>query len=804
MRRFLAGSVLFLLTTASLAAEPNPRRSWREQGPAVILHSVSALTESDRSELAAKGVFVKHPLTGGRYLARVAQGSVVIDERISFVEPLSRQQKIHPSAFRETSRGATWASLNVIFHADVAFEDAREAVLAAGAALSEPLAIDFEPSHRLTVRLAPASLDALAADDRVLTITGPRRFRVQTDNAESAATSHVTELYSAPYGLSGAGVTVSLFELAEAQATHPEFGGRLTGHATGGSASDKQHATHVSGTMGASGVNPAAKGMAPAVAIHQYCVTCGQGDLAWLTSKRDALAPLGVVADNNSWGYVLGWSTKGLPVWNDADVYYGAYDLVVAAPLDDISNSKNVLFVHSAGNDATPPSFLEFFQHYHVDSSGDAVTTKTWCYSLNGSGTDCPAECTGGCEQTRHHDTLPYDTIGVTAAAKNVVTVGALITGGVEPAIVGFSSRGPAKDGRLKPDIVARGYQVLSSIPTNAYGRSNGTSMAAPAVTGIAALLTEQWRKTFAGASPKPAQLKALLLAGAEDLGNPGPDYTFGFGLVNAKSSVDIILADGAQGRRIRNLTVAQGQTQEIPVVVSQAEKLRVLLNWPDPPIAFLGGDDIAAKALVNDLDLSVIDPLGNTTLPYVLSKSAPTENATRGVNTADNVEEVEIATATPGVYRVRVTGTNVAQGPQTAVLITSANTAPPCTDISESNDTPETATGNLVPGALVSGALCTQTDLDHFKFVATKAGAVSVTITTFDTPVRVTLTGTGISITRDVAASSTDTLTGTASSVPNALLLKIEPAGTIGIDPRYTFTPRFSETNSPRRRSVR
>jgi hypothetical protein len=57
--------------------------------------------------------------------------------------------------------------------------------------------------------------------------------------------------------------------------------------------------------------------------------------------------------------------------------------------------------------------------------------------------------------------------------------------------------------------------------------------MASPVVTGIAALLTEQWRKTFTGANPKAAEtLKALILAGAQDLGNPGPDYTYGFGLV--------------------------------------------------------------------------------------------------------------------------------------------------------------------------------------------------------------------------------------------------------------------------------
>ncbi|HKR63332.1 MAG TPA: S8 family serine peptidase, partial [Thermoanaerobaculia bacterium] len=736
--------------------------------------------------------------------ARVADNARIADARILSIEPFTAQKKIEAAALHEAVRGASWARLNVVFQRDVPFDDAREAILSAGAALVDPFATHYAPSHRITVKVASASLDALASDDRVFAIAGPRRFRVEADNAESAALSHVTELYSAPYNLSGAGVVVSLFELAEAQATHPEFGGRLNVHASGGTFGDKQHATHVAGTIGAAGIQPAAKGMAPSVTIHQFCVTCGQDDLEFLSLKDEQLAPLGVVADNNSWGFVLGWTTDaGLPVWTDLDRFYGAYDLVVASPLDEISIEKNILFVHSSGNDGTPPSFQTFFDHFHTDDNGDTVTSKTYCYSLNGSGTDCPANCNGGCEKTRHHDTLPFDTIGVTAAAKNVVTVGALVSTTIPPSIVPFSSRGPAKDGRVKPDLVARGFQVFSTVPTNSYARNSGTSMSSPAVTGIAAILTEQWRKTF-GSSPKAAQLKALLLAGAEDLGNPGPDYTYGFGLVNAKNAVDIILADAGKGDRIRNLTIGQGQSQEISISVPQTQKLRVLLNWPDPSIPPLPNDDIAPKALVNDLDLSVIDPAGNTVRPYVLDKTKPDNAATRGVNTVDNVEEVEIANATPGTYRVRVAGTSVAQGPQSAVLVTSVGAAPPCVDIQEANDSAANAYGNLVPGQAVSAALCSQSDVDFFKFVATKTGPVSVTVKTFDTPVRVTLSGTGISMTHDIAANTTATFVAMATTVPNALTLKFEPVSGVGSDPRYTFTPTFGEAHGAKRRSVR
>lgn len=811
MRPIATALAALLLTVSASAVEPPVRDqiARRLEGrQTAVLHVTRGLTDHERAELAANGVQIRQALPGGRYLARLSPDAVWSHEVITAIEPLTADMKIHPSALRE-AHGRTWADLQVLFHRDVTFDEARTAILQAGGALRDPFAVGFGPLRRLQARIAPSMLGALAGDDRVLSVAGAIRFKPRSENAESAAISDVPPLYEAPYGLSGAGVTVSLFELGEAQATHVEFGGRLTLHAVGGSTSDRQHATHVAGTIGASGLRADAKGMAPAVTIHQFCVEAGSNDCTedWLDAKEEQLSPLGVRVDNNSWGYVLGWSEEGpYNVWNDYEEYYGAYDLLAGAPLDEISNEQGILFVHSAGNDGSPPSFggYPFFDHRHVDNKGQTDTTKVWCYSLNASGTDCPASCTGGCEVTRHHNTLPYDTIGVTASAKNVIAVGAYSS--AASVIAGFSSRGPAKDGRVKPDLVARGMGVLSTIPTNSYAKNQGTSMASPAVAGMAALLVEQWRRTFGGADPTAAQLKALLMAGARDLGNPGPDYTYGFGLVNAKNAVDLILADGAQGRRIRNLTVSQGTTLEIPVTQVEAGDFRIVLNWPDPAIPYPGGDDIAVKALVNDLDVKVIDPSGATHLPWVLDKNSPTAPATTGVNTVDNIEMVEIANAAPGAYRVVVTGRSVTEGPQDAVLVLSADageTAAPCLDSLEPNESAAAAIGNLASGQTVTAALCNASDVDYFKFLITEPGAVSVTVTTGDTPVRVTLTGSGISRTEDLGPDSTFTLNADANTVPNPVTLRIEPIGAIGADPTYTFTVDFG-ANGSRRRSVR
>jgi hypothetical protein len=820
MRRFTAVLFSLFLAQTVLAGVRDSETPVSDPatrfGKVMILHPSQALTDSDRAELARRGINVRRALTGGRYLARVSNGAALDDPRIASIEPLTAAKKIQASAFRELGRGKPLAPVSIIFQDDVTFESAREAILEAGGVLDDPFRVSFSVSHRIPAKIPAATLDALAADDRVFLIAGAARPRFRADNAVSAAVAHVNLVQAAPYNLTGEGVTVSEFELAEAQQSHIEFEGRVTVHASGGSGGDKQHATHTIGTIVAAGLNAAAKGMAPKARLHQFCLDTPDNNCTgdWPDLKDTELQPLGVVADNNSWGYVLGWADgdDGFRVWVSSDQYYGAYSVEYGAPfIDEISIDRNVLFVHSAGNDGNMGFFSsEFAEHRHVDEEGEPITDKIFCYSPAGTGNDCPTLCNGGCEATRHHTQTPYETMTVTGSAKNAIAVGALNATESTVTIANFSSRGPARDGRVKPDVVARGVSVLSTIPTDSYTRLQGTSMASPVVTGIAALLTEQWHRTFAGATPKPEQLKALIVAGTTDVGNPGPDYTYGFGMVDAKKSVDLILADGGSGKRIRNLNIAQGATVEMPMAISAAQNIRVLLNWADPPTVLLGDDALTAKALVNDLDVKIIDPSGVTHLPWVLDKVNYTANATLGVNTVDNVEMLDIANAPAGTYRVIVTGSHVAEGPQSAVLVLSADAgaaAPPCRDAIEaigSNDTPATAFGNLVPGQELTGGLCSQTDVDYYKFTATEAGPVSVTVKAGDTPVRATLTANGINVTVDVPANSSRTLNANATTVPLAFTLKIEPNGTVAAA-AYSFTTSFGEAHTlPRRRAVR
>lgn len=832
MRRRLSLLVAVLsLSFASLAiADENPRNqpaNREDRSERYVLTPAHALTADEQAALRNLGVTFEHVLTGGRYLVRITGDATNVESAptVALLSTFAPEQKIYNSAYAAAAKALGGdVRLSVRFHDDVTLDDARAAVTSAGGQLVNPLVTSMNSSKELDVRIPASAVQSLARDARVMLIGWVPRRKVG-ENSVAATVSKVTPLYSSPYGLSGNGVVMSIFEPSGSpQASHNEFGGRLTSHFDNPLATDS-HATHTSGTIAAAGNNAPAKGMAPAATLHGFDANVDNPDL--FTAKQTTVPGLGSVSDNNSWGFCLGWQPPGggcastsKPVWFECSECFGGYDGFFVAPYDKIARNSTTLYVHSAGNDATTgvPDLdtASFSPHLHIsEDTGSPITNETFCYSKDGTGTDCPVPtCTAGnssitheahCEKDKHPTYGPFFTLGLSASGKNVLSVGA-----VDQFLnsAGFSSRGPAQDGRVKPDVVAKGVHQYSTVnggtgcasnppPPTAicYGYKDGTSMSAPVVTGVAGILAEQWRKTF-GKSPTPQQLKTIMIAGADDLGNAGPDYTFGFGLVDAKASADLIIADANQGNRIRGGTLSSKQTLDFPLTVPGGlSSLRVVVGWADPEVFGLGDSDLAGKTLVNDLDVKVLGPDGVTGFPYILDKGNTTTPATRGVNTVDNTEEVEMSNPAAGAYHVIVTASSIGdtqKSTQDFVLVangTLGTAAIPCTDAYEPNDTTNTAYGDIVSGTTLSAKVCSTTDSDFFRFFPNVAGLVRVHVVATDTPLTVTefdAAGNATSNTINVAAGQTADLTFTISSARREYI-RITANGTVGATGAYT-----------------
>ena len=239
---------------------------------------------------------------------------------------------------------------------------------------------------------------------------------------------------------------------------------------------------------------------------------------------------------------------------------------------------------------------------------------------------------------------------------KNVIATANVFSDG---SLVESSSRGPAHDGRIKPDIAANGQEQYSTDPNNAYDPFGGTSGAAPGIAGITAQLHQAYSDLNGGATADAALLKAVLLNSANDAGNIGPDFKFGWGIVNAYRAALTL-----EENRYFTGSVDPGQTQthelEIPAGVTQ---VKVMTYWREQESAVM-----VTKALVNDIDTRLTSSFGNYQ-PWVLD---PTPNpaaldtpANKGNDDLNNVEQVAVDNPTPGTYTLEVTGTELPFGTQ-------------------------------------------------------------------------------------------------------------------------------------------
>jgi hypothetical protein len=614
----------------------------------------------------------------------------------------------------------------------------------------ERLSRDFQQAHNSEMEKARVIIkrwgipevisypDGTIASLNGLDDSGYPEYLITYNNTRAAATTNTTALWqggSLGLNLSGRSEFMNgrlgIWEAGgNVLTTHEELIGRVT--IGDDERTPSSHATHVAGTMIASGVNPIARGMAFGAQLRAYG---SSNDIAEMTTASNG----GLLVSNHSYGTIAGWynnssrpGTADNPRWEwhgdptvngTVDWKFGFYD-TRCRDLDRlVQASPYYLPVYAAANSRTqtgPAVGQPYWQRdIAVQSGYRLVAARPDSISSNDS----------------------YTTIPTAGNAKNILTVGAvnpIPNGYTRPADVvmsTFSSWGPTTDGRIKPDVVGNGVAVVSSTNTanNAYASLQGTSMATPNVSGTLFLLQELYGQQNQGNFMLAATLKALTIHTANEAGDaPGPDYRFGWGLLNAEQA-GIVILNRDRTHVIREENLSQNQTFTLEVVASGNGPLKATIVWTDPEGTVLPVTraNVANRSprLVNDLDLRILE--GNTAhLPWILNPEQPNAAATRGDNIRDNVEQVIVDNPIPGkTYTIRVTHKDVMRGNSQnfSLVVSGAGGAAYCASAPASNadsrienvtfanlnHTPESAcrtyadftnlTANLAPGQQTS-----------------------------------------------------------------------------------------------------
>lgn len=542
---------------------------------------------TDLSAMSNAGLDIVQALPGFAYLAwgdPAASGRAASAPFVRHVAPFPSSLKTQSSL---KDRGDWIRNVNVHY-----YNSGDPAEIAEAIALKGARVLDFwaaQPDRRLfnaVVEVDARALPALARLPEVVALSYLSPEPELEDESGAQVLADNLDANNIPFpgypawlssvGLDGSGVTWSTTD-SGVWYGHGDYNTRIVGGVNyagcpsgnpGDDPTSGGHGTHVTGIWAGDGTAGFTdgdgflygQGVAPAASIFAQNPICSGGVQwppagGWPVLSRDAILG-GAIGSNNSW-------TSGEGTQHGYQASERTYDVMV---LD--------------GNFETTSVLEPFMVVFSAGNSG-------------ASGVTAPKE------------------------AKNVVVTGSLetfrVSGNVD-AISGFSSRGPAVDGRWLPTISTPGQSVSSTRRPNAaqcatsiggtdgeYSFCSGTSMAAPHASGALILLTQWWRQQFGGVTPSPAMGKALLVNSATTLANsPPPNNDSGWGRVDLSTIVDDgLLFEFWDQDTILN---ASGENFTRTVgVVDPSKPLKVTLVWSDAP-----GAQGANPALVNDLDLSV------------------------------------------------------------------------------------------------------------------------------------------------------------------------------------------------------
>lgn len=447
---------------------------------------------------------------------------------------------------------------------------------------------------------------------------------------------------------------------------HPDFQGRIAGIVALGRPNNPSdphgHGTHVAGSVLGDGAasGGALRGTAPKAKLFFQSLLDYQGGLRGLPLDLGDLFEeayqAGARIHSDSWGSATGSEYT----FNSIEVD------------EFVAKRRDMLIVISAGNEGQAAN-LQYTQKGYVDlySIGSPATSKN-ALTVGASRSNRSA---GGYSQLTYGRAWP----GVFPDPP----IGDQTVSGNSDGMAAFSSRGLCLDRRVKPDVVAPGTDIVStkssiaplrnfwgSYPGNAqYAFMGGTSMAAPLISGCAALVREYYVKDREH-EPSAALLKATLinstkwLTGIDAVADHSdlPNHHQGFGSIympwaipnTSEPSLKLEFVD--TWKDPNKQFSRSGQRIGFQISISSWNWLRICLTWTDPP----------ARALQNNLNLFVQDL--QTGAKWWGNDKAPT-----GLKCPDpdnNVEVVRLQNPNAGNYLIQITAMNILESPQDFTLV--------------------------------------------------------------------------------------------------------------------------------------
>jgi hypothetical protein len=488
-------------------------------------------------------------------------------------------------------------------------------------------------------------------------------------NVNAAITTAADQVRSSATfnGVDGSSVTIGLWESGGIpRVTHQELSGKIT--VMDGTTDTPNHATHVAGTLVSRGINAATLGMAPGGFIAAFSSSNAESEMTANGAVGPGSGTTNLYLSNHSYGVTRGWKWAGEA---DYDWTFGGTFVDDNDPSTDYEEDFGRYNYRSEDWDGIAYNFPYYLVFVSAGNGRQSVPDEgdTWKYGWDDPRTyDSTKHPAGNAKYKNGYDNMEGGTL-----AKNVMAIGWADDGidasgnrdPVEAKASIHSCRGPVDDGRIKPDIYGNGQGLMSSIAsgTSATASYSGTSMSSPNCCGSAALLIDYFSSRFPGEAMRASTLKALILHTADDRNPTGPDYKYGWGIMNTKAAADVIKAhaDNQGGGALLESSVDTTVTTRTRTFGwDGTSPLRVTLCWTDPPGTEIEGHDNRAKALVNDLNLKVIGPDG-THYPYVMphvgdwSVASIGDAATTGVNDVDNVEQVYVSAPMAGDYQIVV-----------------------------------------------------------------------------------------------------------------------------------------------------